>query len=132
MAENNRSQLVQKNDLEIVLDAYNANPSSMEVALRHLAGLKTAGKIAILGDMFELGEESEKEHQAIADLGASLGIDTLYLVGEAFSGIRTGAKQFRTFEELAESLKAQPLKGPATLLIKASRGMALERVLEYL
>jgi len=130
--ENNRSQLIQKNDLEIILDAYNANPSSMEVALRHLAGLKNGGKIAILGDMFELGQDSEKEHQAIADLSASLGIETLYLVGEAFSGIRTEAKQFRTFEDLAESLKTHPINGPATLLIKASRGMALERVLDYL
>jgi len=130
--ENNRSQLIQKNDLEIILDAYNANPSSMEVALRHLAGLKNGGKIAILGDMFELGQDSKKEHQAIADLSASLGIETLYLVGEAFSGIRTEAKQFRTFEDLAESLKTHPINGPATLLIKASRGMALERVLDYL
>ena len=130
--ENNRSQLIQKNDLEIILDAYNANPSSMEVALRHLAGLKNGGKIAILGDMFELGQDSEKEHQAIADLSASLGIETLYLVGEAFSGIRTEAKQFRTFEDLADSLKTHPVNGPATLLIKASRGMALERVLDYL
>jgi len=130
--ENNRSQLIQKNDLEIILDAYNANPSSMEVALRHLAGLKNGGKIAILGDMFELGQDSEKEHQAIADLSASLGIETLYLVGEAFYGIRTEAKQFRTFEDLAESLKTHPINGPATLLIKASRGMALERVLDYL
>ena len=130
--ENNRSQLIQKNDLEIILDAYNANPSSMEVALRHLAGLKNGGKIAILGDMFELGQDSEKEHQAIADLSASLGIETLYLVGEAFSGIRTEAKQFRTFEDLADSLKTHPINGPATLLIKASRGMALERVLDYL
>ena len=130
--ENNRSQLIHKNDLEIILDAYNANPSSMEVALRHLAGLKTEGKIAILGDMFELGEDSEKEHQAIADLSASLGIEDLFLVGEAFSGIRTEAKQFRTFEDLADFLKAHPIEGPATLLIKASRGMALERVLEHL
>lgn len=130
--ENNRSQLIQRNDLQIVLDAYNANPSSMEAALRHLAGLEAAKKIAILGDMFELGEASEKEHQAIADLGTSLGIDQLYLVGEAFSGIDTGAKQFRTFEDLAASLKDEPIKGPATLLIKASRGMALERLLDCL
>ena len=104
----------------------------MEVALRHLAGLKTKEKIAILGDMFELGEDSEKEHQAIADLSATLGIENLYLVGKAFSGIHTEAKQFKTFEDLADSLKAHPIEGPATLLIKASRGMALERVLDYL
>lgn len=132
VADNNRSQLITKKDLQIILDAYNANPSSMEVALRHLGGLKTGRKIAILGDMFELGEESEKEHQAIADLGTSLGIDDLYLVGNAFSGIRTEAKQFGTFADLLAFLKAHPIKGPATLLIKASRGMALERVLDYL
>ena len=130
--ENNRSQLITKKDLQIILDAYNANPSSMEVALRHLGGLKSDRKIAILGDMFELGQESEKEHQVIADLGASLGIDDLYLVGEAFSGIRTAAKQFGTFADLSAFLKGHPINGPATVLIKASRGMALERVLEYL
>jgi UDP-N-acetylmuramoyl-tripeptide--D-alanyl-D-alanine ligase len=130
--DNNRSQLITKKDLQIILDAYNANPSSMEVALRHLGSLKTGRKIAILGDMFELGEESEREHQAIADLGTSLGIDNLYLVGRAFSGIRTEAAQFETFAELSAFLRAHPIKGPATLLIKASRGMALERVLEYI
>ena len=132
VSENNRSQLIRKKDLEIILDAYNANPSSMEVALRHLAGLNTPRKIAILGDMFELGEEAQKEHQAIADLGDSLGIDTLYLVGKAFSGSNSGAKRFGTFEDLAAFLKSNTIKGPATLLIKASRGMALERVLDLL
>lgn len=130
--ENNRSQLVHKDGLEIILDAYNANPSSMEVALRHLAGINAPRKIAILGDMFELGDESEKEHQAIADLGDSLGFGTLYLVGRAFSRTRTAARQFDTFEDLTAFLKTHPIKGPATLLIKASRGMALERVLDYL
>ncbi|MFZ9031469.1 MAG: UDP-N-acetylmuramoyl-tripeptide--D-alanyl-D-alanine ligase [Robiginitalea sp.] len=129
---NNRSQIVHKEDLEIILDAYNANPSSMEVALRHLAGIKAPKKIAILGDMFELGAESRKEHQAIADLGADLEFDRVYLVGETFSIIRTGARQFVTYEDLAAFLRSHPIKGPATVLIKASRGMALERVLEFL
>ncbi len=132
VAENNRSQLIEKDGLQIILDAYNANPSSMEVALRHLSSMKAPKKIAILGDMFELGADSEREHQAMADLGGSLEIDTLYLVGSAFSGIHSEAAQFGTFEDLKQFLKANPVKGPATLLIKASRGMALERVLEYL
>ena len=130
--QNNRSQLIEKNGLRIILDAYNANPSSMELALKHLGNTDAQTKVAILGDMFELGDASRKEHQAMADLAASLGIESLYLVGKAFSGTRTQGRTFETFEELAHRLKAEPIEGPATILIKASRGMALERVLDYL
>lgn len=130
--QNNRSQLIEKDGLRIILDAYNANPSSMELALQHLGNTNAQRKVAILGDMFELGDASHKEHQAMADLAASLGIESLYLVGKAFSGTRTQAQTFETFEELARELKARPIEPPATILIKASRGMALERVLDYL
>ncbi len=129
---NNRSQLIEKNGLRIILDAYNANPSSMELALQHLGNMDAPRKVAILVDMFELGDASDKEHQAMADLAASLGIGSLYLVGKAFSRTRTRAKTFGTFEELASELGARPIEEPATVLIKASRGMALERVLDYL
>ena len=130
--ENNRSQLLKRNNLEIILDAYNANPSSMSVALSHLARRKTVKKIAILGDMFELGEASAYEHQAIAELCDSLGIDQALLVGKAFSDTESSAQCFPDFESLSAHLRDHPLEGPATVLIKASRGMALERVLEYL
>jgi UDP-N-acetylmuramoyl-tripeptide--D-alanyl-D-alanine ligase len=130
--QNNRSQLLTKGGLEIILDAYNANPSSMGAALQHLASLKAANKVAILGDMFELGEEAGREHQAMADLALELGLDKVYLVGWEFSATKSPFRTFETFESLAGELKGHPLQGPATLLIKASRGMALERLLDYL
>lgn len=132
LPENNRSQSLQKGSLEIFLDAYNANPSSMSAALRHLGGLKQDKKIAILGDMFELGSEAASEHQAMADLAEELPLDQVFLVGKEFARTRSGASRFETFEAFADYLKAHPVQGPATVLIKASRGMALERLLDYL
>ncbi|WP_445384234.1 UDP-N-acetylmuramoyl-tripeptide--D-alanyl-D-alanine ligase [Robiginitalea sp. IMCC44478] len=130
--ENNRSQLIKKNGVEIILDAYNANPSSMMAALEHFAGLKAARKVAILGDMFELGEDTASEHSAIARLAASKSFDALYLIGANFFNTRVNADHFKTFEEFAAFLKDNPLKEGATVLIKGSRGMALERSLDYL
>ncbi len=130
--ENNRSQLLEVGRLKVLLDAYNANPSSMSAALKHLQGLEAAKKIAILGDMFELGEDSAAEHQAIADQASAMEPDLLILVGKAFSGTRCDALQFETFEGVSGYLKSNPISGPATVLIKASRGMALERLLPYL
>lgn len=130
--ENNRSQLLKVGELQVLLDAYNANPSSMSAALEHLEGLQGTPKIAILGDMFELGEDAGSEHQAIADQAASMNLETLILVGKAFSETTSAAHQFQTFEDLAGFLKSNPLKGPATVLIKASRGMALERMVAFL
>lgn len=129
---NNRSQLVQKGDLRIVLDAYNANPSSMEAALDQFASLQAPKKIAILGDMFELGEDAMAEHRFIGQKAIDLGLDALYLVGANFSATGLEANCFPEYQGLADALKANPPKGPATILIKASRGMALERILELL
>lgn len=130
--ENNRSQLLEVGKLQVLLDAYNANPSSMAAALKHLSGLEQTKKIAILGDMFELGEDAAIEHQSIADLASSLDLESLILVGKAFSKTTTDAHQFESFEELADYLKSHPISGPATVLIKASRGMALERLQDHL
>lgn len=128
---NNRSQIIVKGSLQIVLDAYNANPSSMRAALLNFE--KQPGhKIAILGDMFELGKDAEMEHQAIADLAISLAINTIYFVGSHFfkSKIKTEkAQQFESFEDLKNYLNVASLTD-TKLLIKGSRGMALERVLE--
>lgn len=127
---NNRSQIIEKNGKRIVLDAYNANPSSMKVALENFANLSGEGKLAILGDMFELGDEAAQEHQNIAELAEKLKINTL-LVGANFFKTKSKLKKYSSFEDLKAHLQQTPLN-KETILIKASRGMALERVLEYL
>ncbi|SFR54531.1 UDP-N-acetylmuramoyl-tripeptide--D-alanyl-D-alanine ligase [Robiginitalea myxolifaciens] len=130
--ENNRSQIIRQGDLEIILDAYNANPSSMKVALESFDSRKAQRKIAILGDMFELGEDAPEEHRAIGQQAMDLNLDQLYLVGENFADTDLDAPRFRDFAALAAALQANPIAGPASVLIKGSRGMALERVLGLL
>ncbi len=132
--ENNRSQIIEKGSLNIILDAYNANPTSMKAALDNFKSLEAEKKIAILGDMFELGKEAESEHQFIADYASHLNIDLIYLVGENFyktSANSLKVKTFKAFEALKAELESKtPIE--AALLIKGSRGMALERVLDLL
>ncbi|MGB5404500.1 MAG: UDP-N-acetylmuramoyl-tripeptide--D-alanyl-D-alanine ligase, partial [Robiginitalea sp.] len=112
--ENNRSQLLRKGSLDILLDAYNANPSSMSAALEHLEALEAPKKFAVLGDMFELGADSTSEHQQIAEQAKALDLDTLILVGTAFSQTTVDAHRFKTFEALVEFLKSNPISGPGT------------------
>ena len=129
---NNRSQIITKDSLKIILDAYNANPSSMKVALENFNELKDKQKIVFLGDMFELGKDSSKEHQQIADFALSLNFDKVYLIGKAFSAIDAkNALVYSNFEDFETSNKNLNLKN-STLLIKGSRGMALERILNLL
>lgn len=132
--ENNRSQLISKNSNKIILDAYNANPSSMMVALLNFMQLKDHNKVLILGDMFELGTESSKEHKIIVDyIFEQLDI-VCFLVGVSFyksSKVSDHIQFFKTFEELATLLDCTIIKN-STILIKGSRGIALERVLNYL
>ncbi|NND14928.1 MAG: UDP-N-acetylmuramoyl-tripeptide--D-alanyl-D-alanine ligase [Eudoraea sp.] len=127
----NRSQLIHRNGMTIVLDAYNANPSSMKVALENFKNIQGDNKQVFLGDMFELGEDSAIEHQQIADLADTLGYQEVFLIGEHFFNTQSAAKKFKTFEELKDYLIAYPIK-EGTLFIKASRGMALERILDLL
>ncbi|MBT8236029.1 MAG: UDP-N-acetylmuramoyl-tripeptide--D-alanyl-D-alanine ligase [Bacteroidia bacterium] len=128
---NNRSQVVTRNGLTILLDAYNANPTSMKAALENLGRQSKKPTIAILGDMFELGEAAAREHQEVAESIDDLGIDEAYLIGVNFNGIQTDHWQFESFEEFREHLDGDPIK-MGTVLIKGSRGMALERVVELL
>ena len=129
---NNRSQIIQKAGHYIILDAYNANPSSMKVALENFAALKNETKILILGDMFELGETAKEEHQAIVDLASFLNFKEVFLVGENFYQTDTVFKKLKNFDAFRDYLKENTLKPNASLLIKGSRGMALERTLDLL
>ena len=131
---NNRSQIILQNSNKIILDAYNANPSSMKVALENLSGLSDKSKIAILGDMFELGDTAEYEHQAIIDMIRELSLEKTYLIGENFYKCSSPDKNitiFKSFDDFKKYFSNLKVKN-TTLLIKASRSMALERVLELL
>ncbi len=132
--ENNRSQLLNKGSNEIILDAYNANPSSMKVALENFIQLEKANKAVIIGDMYELGSESQKEHKAIVDFLSQNVTFECYFVGNHFyaSSVQAGHCHFyASFEDFAKQLPLLKFS-QKTLLIKGSRGMALERILEYL
>lgn len=132
--ENNRSQLVHKNTNEIILDAYNANPSSMAVAIANFSQLENENKIAILGDMFELGTESISEHKAIVNVLLNENTITCYFIGKDFYQSKVEKTHFyfyETFESFMEALQKESLQNKM-ILIKGSRGMALERTLEYL
>lgn len=131
---NNRSQIIQKGSNTIILDAYNANPTSMKAALDNLSGLTDINKIAILGDMFELGLDATIEHQRIADLTTTLGIEKVYLIGANFfrtAPKKTNIELFRTFDEFKTHISDLKFDR-STLLIKASRGMALERIVDLI
>lgn len=128
---NHRSQVLKTSNNTIFLDAYNANPSSMKAALENFASLKVSHKTIILGDMFELGDESAQEHQAIVDLATHLGFKTAFFIGANFYKTQTKLSQFIDYETFEKHLSQHPLK-EKTILIKGSRGMKLERVLEEL
>ena len=132
--QNNRSQLLTVNSNEIILDAYNANPSSMVVALENFFQLENKNKIAILGDMFELGEESLEEHKSIVDLVNNNNSVTTYFIGKDFFTNKIQNENchfFLTFEDFSQSFNGKAISN-SLILIKGSRGMALERTLGIL
>lgn len=125
---NNRSQIIEKENFQIILDAYNANPSSMKVALENFHLLKKENKTVILGDMFELGDSSLVEHQNIVDLAESLNFEKIIIVGEHFYKTKASKSlKYKDFEAFKTSFRPIP---NSNLLIKGSRGMALERTLD--
>ncbi|GAB3909205.1 UDP-N-acetylmuramoyl-tripeptide--D-alanyl-D-alanine ligase [Mucilaginibacter boryungensis] len=130
--KNNRSQLVQTATNTLVCDYYNANPSSMAVAIENVTKLAANRKVLILGDMFELGEESPLEHLGIIKKAQHAPVDERIFIGEAFFQQQTGTgTYYRTAEDAIRSLKIHPINN-STILIKGSRGMALERLVELL
>jgi UDP-N-acetylmuramoyl-tripeptide--D-alanyl-D-alanine ligase len=132
--ENNRSQIIFKNGNEIILDAYNANPSSIDVALDNFIQLKKANKVIIIGDMFELGDESKKEHQTIVNKLISQVDFTCFLIGKEFYNSKIESNYlnfFLSFEDFSNFLKQNKFENDF-ILIKGSRGMALERTLDFL
>lgn len=131
---NNRSQIIERNGHQIILDAYNANPTSMIAALSNFDQLNNKNKIVILGDMFELGSEASSEHQNIADYVKSIVLEHSILVGENFYDTKTKHDRisyFKSFEDLKNNIENFKLENNL-ILIKGSRGMALERILDLL
>lgn len=132
--ENNRSQLLSKATNQIILDAYNANPSSMAVAIENFLQLDNSNKIMILGDMFELGNESKQEHKTIVSSLLNKKDVMCYFVGKEFYANQIDESNFRfyeSFESFSVYLENTEIKN-SSILIKGSRGMALERTLNFL
>ena len=129
---NNRSQLIKTNNNTLLLDAYNANPMSVEKAIHNMINIEHSHKVLILGDMFELGEDSAKEHINIINHCLGSGFTNVYLVGDAFSKVNnTSYPSFATSKELIAHLGGNPIKD-AFILIKGSRGMKLEELEQHL
>lgn len=131
--ENLRSQILQKESNTIILDAYNANPSSMSLAIENFSHFHADNKMLILGDMLELGVESRKEHEFILGNIDSKTFSNVILIGEEF-GKLSDSFDFRTFKSTDEAilyLKEHPVKN-TTVLMKGSRGIALENLLDVL
>lgn len=127
---NMRSQVVEKNGKTFVLDTYNANPSSMVESLKNFSTFDGT-KTIIIGDMLELGEESDKEHQAMMSLAESLDFDEIITVGKYFKKANTISQSFIDTQELAKFLEANEIQSK-NVLLKASRGIALEKILEFI
>lgn len=131
---NNRSQIENTQNNQLIIDAYNANPSSMEGAIENLQKIKAKSKWAILGDMFEMGEFEAEEHQKVVSLVAKKSFEKVIFVGKAFAScnlITENQIAFVNTDVLLSFLKEEKTKGK-TILIKGSRGMKLERCIPLL
>jgi UDP-N-acetylmuramoyl-tripeptide--D-alanyl-D-alanine ligase len=126
---NSRSQLIEKDSNKIILDAYNANPSSMKAAIENFAKIEGNDKILLLGGMMELGDESLQEHKALLDMIANYEWKAVVLVGGDFGRIKNPYINFTNSTEAKNWFNQQHLKD-ATVLIKGSRSVQMEKVLE--
>lgn len=127
---NMRSQVLERNGKVFVLDTYNANPSSMAESLKNFSRF-TGSKTVIIGDMLELGEESEKEHQMILDLAQSLDFEEIITVGSHFKKVNTTFHAYKDSAELSAVLENNRITSK-NILLKASRGIALEQILNFI
>ncbi len=128
LPSNSRSQLIEKDSNKIILDAYNANPSSMKAAIENFAKMEGENKILLLGGMMEMGDQSLTEHKALIDLISKYQWQQVVLVGGDFDKTIHPYRYFNTSTEAREWLKLQQFKN-ALLLIKGSRSMRMEKVL---
>lgn len=128
--QNSRSQFTDTGTNKVIWDAYNANPTSMSLAIENFAAMSDSPKALILGDMLEMGSTALQEHQYIADLVQAKGFQLCLLVGQEFEVLQSlpgHIHQFPCTETAARWLKKNPLKG-YTILVKGSRGIALEKL----
>lgn len=131
---NLRSQLIRTDGNTVILDAYNANPSSMKAAVGNFCDMPGKSKIVILGEMLELGTESDKAHEELVELALQGHFDKIFLVGNNFEHCKEKCNfitWFKDTETLSEYLKLSPVK-ESFIFIKGSRGNKLERIVEYL
>ncbi len=133
LPDNNRSQLIQQGSNTILLDAYNANPSSMQVAIQNFAHMPQESKVLILGDMYELGSSAKDEHNNLLEWCLQFNFTHVYTLGDIFASVseNMGVTTPNTMEKLGNSLRQKAYKNTA-FLIKGSRGMKMESVLAYL
>ena len=121
---NNRSQMEETGKNHLVVDAYNANPSSMKAALDNFHLMEVSPKMAILGDMRELGEASAEEHQKAVDLMKEYGFENIWLVGDEFGNTQCNYRKFKDVEEVKAAIIAEDIKG-FNILIKGSNSTKL-------
>ena len=131
--KNNRSQIIQKGSNKIFLDAYNANPTSMQLALLNFNDISEKNKIVFIGDMYELGENSHEMHQDIVSAIEEMNFDQTYLLGDLFNKTKFSSKikAFATLEDLHNNVNLEEISN-STILIKGSRGMQLEKILDFI
>lgn len=125
--QNNRSQLVHTASNTLIVDAYNANPTSMMAALENFRQMEAAHKVAILGDMKELGEGSHEEHQKVVDFLKECGFERVMLVGPEFGGTSSLFEHYKDVKEVEALLAAHPLQG-CCVLVKGSNSMKLSEL----